>query len=53
VKVNIKDLQGRVIKSFVTTTFKSNNIGNELNAGVYMVEVLNGEEKKVVRLVKY
>jgi len=53
VKVSIMDLQGRVIKSFVTTTFKSNNIGNELHAGVYMVEVLNGEEKKVVRVVKY
>jgi hypothetical protein len=53
VKVSIMDLQGRVIKSYVTTTFKTNNIGNELHAGVYMVEVLNGEEKKVVRVVKY
>jgi hypothetical protein len=53
VKVNIMDLQGRVIKSFITSTFQINNIGNELIAGVYMVEVLNGEEKKVVRVVKY
>jgi hypothetical protein len=53
VKVNIMDLQGRVIKSFITSTFQNNNIGNELIAGVYMVEVLNGEEKKVVRVVKY
>ena len=53
VKVNIMDLQGRVIKSFITSTFQINNIGHELIAGVYMVEVLNGEEKKVVRVVKY
>jgi hypothetical protein len=53
VSVKIMDIQGRVIKSFATTTFQINNIGYELTAGVYMVEVLNGEEKKVVRVVKY
>ena len=52
-KVNILDLQGKVIKSFIATTFQTNNIGSDLKPGVYIVEVLSGEEKKVIRVVKY
>jgi hypothetical protein len=53
IKVNIMDLQGRIIKTFMTTTNQTSNFGSELKAGVYMVEVLNSVEKKVLRVVKY
>jgi hypothetical protein len=53
VSVKIMDIQGRIIKSFATTSFQTNNIGYELRAGVYMVEVKQGEEVKKVRVVKY
>jgi hypothetical protein len=53
VKARIVDLQGRLIK---TLTFNSNEtiaFGNELKAGVYMVEVREGDKFKTVRMVKY
>ena len=53
VKARIVDLQGRLIK---TLTFNSNEtiaFGNELRAGVYMVEVREGDKVKTVRVVKY
>jgi hypothetical protein len=53
VKVRIIDIQGRVLK---TLTFNSNEtiaFGNELKAGVYMVEVREGDKVKTVRVVKY
>ena len=51
--VKIMDLQGRVIKSLVIAPYQTNNLGNELKAGVYVVETRQGNEVKTVRLVKY
>jgi hypothetical protein len=53
IKARILDLQGRLIK---TLKFKSNEtiaFGNELKAGVYIVEVREGDKVKLVRVVKY
>jgi hypothetical protein len=53
VKARIVDLQGRVINSL---TFNSNEtivFGNELKAGVYMLDVSEGDKLKTLRLVKY
>ena len=53
VKVRIVDIQGRIIKTF---TFNSNEtiaFGSDLKAGVYMVEVREGDKVKTVRVVKY
>jgi uncharacterized protein (TIGR02145 family) len=51
--VKVIDIQGRMIKSFQANTNQVTAIGNELKAGVYMVEVRLGEEVKVVRAVKF
>ena len=53
VKARVIDIQGRLIK---TLTFNSNEtvaFGNELKAGVYMVEVRDGDKVKTVRVLKY
>ncbi len=53
IQTRVLDLQGRLMK---TITIKSNeniSLGAELKPGVYMLEVLQGVEKKVVRMVKY
>ena len=53
VKARVIDIQGRLIK---TLTFNSNEtvaFGNELKAGVYMVEVREGDKFKTERVVKY
>jgi len=51
--ISVLDVEGRMIKSFKSAPYQTINIGNELKSGVYMVEVLQGNEKKVVRVVKY
>jgi hypothetical protein len=47
------DVQGRFIKSMTIASHQTISIGNELKAGVYMLEVKQGVEVKTVRLVKY
>jgi hypothetical protein len=51
--VKVIDVQGRMMKSFTTNTNQVTAIGNELKAGVYMVEVRLGEEVRVIRAVKF
>jgi hypothetical protein len=49
----ILDTQGRQIK---TLTFYSNEIvsfGNELRSGLYLVEVIEGDNVKMMKVVKY
>lgn len=53
IKARIIDSQGRQIKSL---TFNSNEVvsfGNELPSGLYLVEVIDGENKKIIKVVKY
>lgn len=53
VKARIIDSQGRQIK---TLTFNSNEIvsfGNELRSGLYLVEVIDGDNVKMLKVVKY
>jgi hypothetical protein len=53
VKARIIDSQGRQVK---TLTFNSNEIvsfGNELRSGVYLVEVIDGDNVKILKVVKY
>jgi uncharacterized protein (TIGR02145 family) len=51
--IKVIDLQGRMMKSFTTNTNQAIAIGNELKAGVYIVEVRVGEEVKTIRAVKF
>ncbi len=48
----IRDAEGRLIKSFTIKAGELSNFGNELTSGVYMIEVMQGEERKVMRGVK-
>ena len=53
VVVRILDVQSRFIKSFKVAPYQTIIVGAELKSGSYLVEVRQGEEKKVVRVVKY
>jgi hypothetical protein len=53
IKARIIDSQGRQIK---TLTFNSNEIvsfGNELRSGLYLVDVIDGDCVKMLKVVKY
>ena len=53
INVSVLDVQGRFIKSIVIAPYQTSTIGSELKAGVYMLEVKQGEVVKTVRVVKY
>jgi hypothetical protein len=53
VNVRVLDVQGRFIKSIIIAPYQTATIGSEFKAGVYMLEVKQGEVVKTVRVVKY
>ncbi len=53
VKAKIMDVQGRLIKTLTFASEGKVNFGNELNPGVYMIEVREGDRVKTLRVVKY
>ncbi len=48
--VNVYDLNGRLVKSF-QNALENYNI-SELNSGIYMVEIKNGEETQMKKIIK-
>ena len=53
INIRVLDVQGRFIKSIIIAPYQTAAFGSELNAGVYMLEVKQGEVVKKVRVVKY
>jgi hypothetical protein len=53
INVRVLDVQGRFIKSIVIAPYQTSTIGSELKAGVYLLELKQGEVVKTVRVVKY
>ena len=53
IQARVMDLQGRLMKVMQINPNENISLGAEFKSGVYMLEVLNGTEKKVVRVVKY
>lgn len=53
IEIKIRDVEGRLIKSFFTTSNQNILFGNDLMPGVYMLEISNGINKKIIRAVKY
>ena len=52
-KARVMDVLGREVTSFTGERDNTIKFGNELKAGVYMIEVREGESLKTVRVVKY
>lgn len=53
VSIRIFDLQGREINRIGNVSANSVvNLGNNLKTGFYMAEIIQGEERKIVKLVK-
>jgi hypothetical protein len=53
VSVRVLDLQGRFIKSVKVAPNRTMNIGSELKAGAYFIEVRQGREVKTTRVIKF
>ena len=53
VVVRVLDLTGRFIKSIKVSSNSNLSLGSDLKAGAYMLEVKQGKEVKMVRVVKF
>jgi hypothetical protein len=51
--VRVLDMQGRFLKSVVIAPNKTINLGSDLKAGTYILEVRQGKEVKTVRVMKF
>ena len=53
ISVRILDLQARMLKQFNVMPFQSINFGNELKAGSYIMEVRQGNNTQLTKLLKF
>jgi autotransporter-associated beta strand protein len=53
IRIRILDMQGREFKQLRLQPHETVSLGNELKAGAYMVEAIQGKERKMVKLVKF
>jgi len=53
VNARVFDAQGRLVKTFRFNSSETIAFGNELKAGVYLLELREGKQIKTVRVVKY
>ena len=53
INVRIMDAQGRSIKTFVAMPYQTINVGADLKAGAYIMEVRQGNEVKTTKLLKF
>ena len=53
VTARVLDMQGRFLKSVVIAPNRTINLGSELKAGSYFIEVRQGKEVKTTRVIKF
>ena len=53
IMLRVFDLQGRLVKNFKSDASKISLFGQELMAGMYLIEVSQGGRKKTVKVEKY
>ncbi len=51
--VRVMDMQGRSIKSITVMPYQTISLGSDLKSGAYMMEVRQGEQIKVTKLLKF
>jgi hypothetical protein len=52
IKVHIKDVQGRILKTSLFNSNQTNTIGKDLNSGIYFLEIHQNNKIKVIRAIK-
>jgi hypothetical protein len=53
VKLKVMDAQGRAIRTLTIAPYQTVNLGADLKAGAYLVEIRQGKEVRVERLIKF
>jgi hypothetical protein len=52
VEIRIVGIEGKFIKSFCATPGKRLIIGNELKPGIYLAEIKQGNNTRLIKLIK-
>ncbi|MBL7726427.1 MAG: T9SS type A sorting domain-containing protein [Dinghuibacter sp.] len=52
VMVRVRDIQGRLVQQFTMQPNQQAQAGNNWKPGVYLAELVQGNERKIIRLVK-
>jgi len=52
IKVHIKDVQGRILKTSLFNSNQTNTIGKDLKSGIYFLEIHQNNKIKVIRAIK-
>ncbi|MBI1781978.1 MAG: T9SS type A sorting domain-containing protein, partial [Sphingobacteriales bacterium] len=52
IHVTVVDISGRLISQFVTTPYQTMNFGADIKKGVYMVHILQGNDRKTLKVIK-
>jgi len=50
--LRVMDISGRIIETKNVTADQTIRIGDNYRAGIYLAEVIQGNERKIVKLVK-
>jgi hypothetical protein len=53
INVRVLDAQGRLFKQVTVMPYQTINVGAELRAGAYMIEVRQGKNVKTTRVLKF
>lgn len=53
IKVSVRSIEGELISSQTFYNEVNVSIGHELNKGIYLVEITNGEHKTTKKIIKY
>jgi hypothetical protein len=53
ISVRVLDMQGRALKTFTVSPYATIRFGNELKAGSYLIEILQGKQKTTKQLLKF
>jgi hypothetical protein len=53
ISVRVLDIQGRLFNQFTVMPYQTVNLGAQLKAGAYLVEVRQGKQVKTTRVLKF
>jgi hypothetical protein len=53
VRLKVMDAQGRAIRTLTIAPYQTVNLGADLKAGAYLVEIRQGKDVRVERLIKF
>jgi hypothetical protein len=51
-RLRVMDISGRIIETKNVTSNQTFRIGDNYRAGIYLAEIVRGNERKIVKLVK-